>query len=202
MPKKSKSFEALLTRIQEGDEAALAELVEQHRDIIRRAIRGLLGQPLRSQFDSMDLFQSLHCSLLVGLRDHKFDISTPEKLIALSLTLIRRNIAHRWRKLKKKPESDPQIDSDALVKVPADTPEHDDPARKLLTQEMLAQILNGLDDLDRQLVELRLQGLNTAEAARCLGVSPGSLRVRWGRLRKRLREGGLFADQGGNIFLS
>src|SRR5262249_2453785 len=149
-----------------------------------------------------DLIQSLHCSLLVGLRDRKFDISTPDKLIALSLTLIRRNIAHRWRKLKKHPESDPHIDSDTLAKVPADTPEHADPARNPLTNEALAQILNGLVDLDRQLVELRLQGLSTAEAARRLGVNPGRLRVRWGRLRKRLRQGGLFADQGGNVFLS
>jgi len=41
---------------------------------------------------------------------------------------------------------------------------------------------------------LRLQGYRTADAARELGQDPRALRVRLGRLRKRLREKG-FLDE-------
>ena len=45
-----------------------------------------------------------------------------------------------------------------------------------------------VDDKDRQLIELRLQGCSTAEVARRLNLDPDILRVRLSRLRKRLRE--------------
>ena len=56
---------------------------------------------------------------------------------------------------------------------------------------MASQVLDKLDGLDRQLMELRLEGYTTAEAARKLGVSAGLLRSRLSRLRKRLWEMGI-----------
>jgi hypothetical protein len=44
------------------------------------------------------------------------------------------------------------------------------------------------------LVELRLQGHSTADVARKLNLDSRFLRVRLGRLRKRLREQGLIEE--------
>jgi DNA-directed RNA polymerase specialized sigma24 family protein len=51
-----------------------------------------------------------------------------------------------------------------------------------------------LSDPDRRLMELRLQGYSTVEAARTLGTNANALRVRLTRLRQKLRACGLFDD--------
>ncbi|MCC7173374.1 MAG: sigma-70 family RNA polymerase sigma factor [Planctomycetes bacterium] len=48
----------LLARAQDGDDAALAELIERYQDRLRRIVRiQLAGSPLRRDFDSMDFVQ-------------------------------------------------------------------------------------------------------------------------------------------------
>ena len=56
------------------------------------------------------------------------------------------------------------------------------------------RILPHLDDKDRRLVELRLQGFSTAEAARQLGEDADVLRVRLSRLRRRLRDNQVLSE--------
>ena len=48
----------------------------------------LLGPALRPYLDSLDLVQSVHRSLLLGLRQEKYDISSPDQIIALAVTLV------------------------------------------------------------------------------------------------------------------
>src|SRR5262249_17822468 len=93
-------FTALLKRAQQGDDGAVAEIVQQYEDVLRRAARGLLGPLLRPHLDSLDLVQSVHRSLWIGLRYGKFDITSPEKLIALAMTMVRRKAARKWRKTR------------------------------------------------------------------------------------------------------
>jgi len=58
------------------------------------------------------------------------------------------------------------------------------PARKLELDEFLAEFLDELEPIDRQLITKRLQGYTTAEVARELDVEAGALRLRLFRLRK------------------
>jgi RNA polymerase sigma factor (sigma-70 family) len=188
-------FNTLLNRARQGDDAAVALLVQQYEGIIRRAAHGLLGQAMRPYLDSLDLVQSVHRSLLIGLRHDKFDISTPNNLIALALTMVRRKVARHWRKLKHQPSaqlpSSSNSTNDALAQVPdTDT----GPASTVQFTDEMNRVLAELDPTDRRLVELRLQGHSTADVARLLGVDSRFLRVRLGRLRKRLQERGLLTE--------
>lgn len=185
-------FPKLLERVRAGSEAALAELVERHGDVIRRSAHAMLGPLLRPHLDTMDLFQSLHRTLLIGLRDQKFDVSTPEKLIALTATLLRRKVARHWRKLRHQSELiSSQVDPNTQ---PAEA-NHDavgaDPAQVLSQTDEVQRLLASLDQLDRRLLELRLVGHSTADAARQLGIEPAIMRVRLARLRRRLLDEGL-----------
>lgn len=54
--------------------------------------------------------------------------------------------------------------------------------------------MSTLDETERRLIELRLEGCTTAEVARQLGLDPDVLRVRLGRLRRRLRQNGLLTE--------
>src|SRR6516162_8974972 len=94
-------FAALLARARQGDRAALAQLSQQYEPKVRLVARVLLGPALRPHLDSVDLVQSLHKSLLLGLRQGKFAISGPDGLLALALTLVRRKVARHWRHLQR-----------------------------------------------------------------------------------------------------
>ena len=58
----------LLSRVQQGDEAALAELLQAYEPRLRTTARVLLGPLLRPHLDTVDLVQSVHRVLLPGLR--------------------------------------------------------------------------------------------------------------------------------------
>jgi RNA polymerase sigma-70 factor (ECF subfamily) len=94
-------FSALLARARTGDAEALGELVRTYESEVRIVARVLLGPALRPHLDSLDLIQSVHRSLMAGLRQEKFDISTPENLVALALTMVRRKVARKWRQVQR-----------------------------------------------------------------------------------------------------
>jgi DNA-directed RNA polymerase specialized sigma24 family protein len=125
----------LFQRAQQGDESALAELLERYGDLLRGAAQGLLGPALRAHLDAADLVQSVHCILLVSLREHKLELGSPERLLGLALTLIRRRVARRWRRLKQQAGV-----TDAAATTAETVPAWDDasdPTRKLqITDEV------------------------------------------------------------------
>src|SRR5262245_60416483 len=94
-------FAELLEKAQAGDESALVRLAEQYEPKIRVVARVLLGPALRPYLDSIDVVQSVHRSILVGLRGGKFDRSSPAALVALAVTSLRRKVARQWRRLQK-----------------------------------------------------------------------------------------------------
>ncbi|MEQ1828910.1 MAG: ECF-type sigma factor [Pirellula sp.] len=93
----STDFDLLLLAARSGDSDALGKLVAQYEPELRIVARARLGTALRPHLDSIDLVQSVHRSLLIGLRADRFDTSSPEKLIALALTIVRRKVAKHWR---------------------------------------------------------------------------------------------------------
>jgi RNA polymerase sigma-70 factor (ECF subfamily) len=196
MPDSAESFAALLARARHGDEAAMAHLVEQYEPQVRAVARVRLSAALRPYLDTMDLVQSVHRSLMVGLRENKFDISSPENLIGLAVTMLQRKVARHWRRVQRQERDsraggDPQQLAHRLMSLSSSDI---DPALAAEYQDKVRQLLETLDDADRRLIELRLEGCSTAEAARALGVDADVLRVRLSRLRKRLRASNLIRD--------
>jgi RNA polymerase sigma-70 factor (ECF subfamily) len=187
----------MLAKAREGDRSAFAYLAAQYEPELRLVARLRLGPGLRPYLETMDLVQSVHRSLLVGLRQYKFDVSTPEKLIALALTLVRRKAARRWRREQRQQRlSGGFSDSDALVQMltgiasPQPTP-----ADTVAFRDTVAHVCRRLNDLERQMLELQLQGYRTVEIAERLGQDPDVLRVRLSRLRQRLRAEGVLSDE-------
>ena len=194
MTSAAQPFAALLSRARQHDPEAVNEICLQYEPRLRVVARVLLGPALRPYLDSMDLVQSVHRSLLIGFREEKFDISTPENLIALSLTLLRRKVARHWRHLQR--QQRPGGSSiDLLPQILADlsTPEAD-PAEVAQFRDQLEQLCQQLSPTERQVLALRLDGYTTAEIAEQLDMNHVTLRVRLTRLRERLRTSGVLHD--------
>lgn len=190
------TFPELLQKARAGDREALNELTRTYEKDIRIAARVLLGPALRPHLDSLDLVQSVHRSLLMGVRQDKFDMTTPAQLIALALTLVRRKVARKWRQHRRQQRlsgaSTPNEPlSDVLTTLHGS---ETDPGRVVQVRDAIERLCRELDADDRQLLDLRLEGYTTAEAARLTGQSPDVLRVRLSRLRKHLHEHGVLSE--------
>lgn len=83
------------------DASALEQLLRRYEPKIRIVARGLLGRALRPYVDSVDLVQSVHRSLMMGIKEQKFYLTSSEQLIALAVTLVRRKIARQWRRMRR-----------------------------------------------------------------------------------------------------
>ena len=196
MSEASAEFAGLLARARRGDAAALAELVRRYEPDIRIAARVRLGKPLRPYLDSMDVVQSVHHSLLAALGKDKYQFASLDELIAFAVTLVRRKIAKHWREHQREVRLagglDGPCDVEQVLFVQSNTEE--DPARVAQFRDQVRHLCRGFDATERRLVELRLQGYKTAEAAREMGANEGVLRVRLQRLRKRLHEHGVLPE--------
>ncbi len=190
------SFADLLARGREGDAAALDALARQYEPEVRLVARLRLGPALRPYLDSMDLVQSVHRSLLVGLKQNKYELKEPGNLIALALTIVRRKAARHWRRLQKQDRPSDGASSEAntpavLRNLTDAAPE---PGASVELEDTYQKLAASLSPEEKQLLDLHLQGLRTVEIAERLGQNADVLRVKLSRLRAKLRASGV-ADE-------
>ncbi len=168
----------------------MATLIALYEPEIRRAAQFLLGKVLRSLLDPTDLVQSVHLQLMIGLKQKKLTINSPEQLRSMAVTLLRHQFIHHWRRHRCQARH-----NRALAMTSAQTNGKTamalrelDPARAAEYQDLLDHLYLHLRVEDHRLVVMRLQGYRTGEIAAELGIDPTVLRMRLSRLRKRLRQ--------------
>jgi RNA polymerase sigma factor (sigma-70 family) len=196
MPVEGGEFTALLARARGGDRSALDLLAREYEPKLRLVARLALGPALRPYLDSVDLVQSVHRSLMVGLKNQKFAFESPENLLALAATMVRRKAARHWRRLQRQQRLSAG-GSSSMEMAPllgSLSPTADDPARAAQSREEIERFCTSLSDPERRLIELRLQGYTPAECAAEMGLSAVAFRVRLTRLRQRLRAAGVLDD--------
>ncbi len=196
MSETSEEFAALLAAGRRGNSEALGQLCKLYEPKVRIVARVLLGPALRPYFDSMDLVQSVHRTLMIGLRQDKFDISSPDKLVALATTLVRRKVARQWRRVRRQQRlsSRAAVASNLPEMLTSLSSSGDDPARAAQFQDQIEHLCGQLDETQRRILQLRSYGYSTAEIADQLGLKQVTLRVRMTRLRERLRSAGVLDE--------
>src|SRR5262245_55042232 len=173
MPETAGDFAAVLARARGGDREALDHLTREYEPKLRLVARVLLGPALRPYLDSVDLVQSVHKSVLLGLRDRKYDLDNSENWLALALTLVRRTVARQWRRLQrqKRVSGETSAGADLAGVLTALSRPQDDPARAAQFADQVAQLCRSLNDAERRLIDLRTQGYSPAECAAELRLS-------------------------------
>ena len=196
MSQATEEYDAMLLRARSGDKSALADLARMYEPEVRIVAHVLLGPALRPYLDSVDLVQSVHKSLMLGLRQNKLLASTPEQLVALALTMVRRKVARHWRHLRRQQRlvSGEQDSGDLPQLLVSVSSPQDDPSRTAEFNDTVQHLCSKMDATERRVIELRLQGYSTAEVARELGLDADVLRVRLSRLRQRLHDSGVLTE--------
>lgn len=188
-------FQELLALARTGDAKALGELIRRYEPEVLTVARLRIGPALRPYLDSVDLVQSVHRSVMLGVRGGKFEFNGPSDLVALAVTIVRRKAARHWQKVKRQ-QRDSGAGEDTTLPdlINGLSSPGDGPASNAQYQDAVKAVCSQLDPLERQLLELHLQGYRTADAVEILNQNPDVLRVKLSRLRAKLRASGITAD--------
>jgi RNA polymerase sigma factor (sigma-70 family) len=179
------SFDELIRRVGSGDEQAAARLVRDFEPVIRRVLRARLRNArARREFDSMDICQSVLAIFFVRVAAGQYDLKEPDDLIKLLLTMTRNKVAEKMRRQHRlRRDSRRTVGRVEELALAGRDPT---PSSVVAGKELLEQARQRLSEEERQLVELRGQGLSWEEVAASLGGTAGARRNQLARALDRV----------------
>jgi RNA polymerase sigma factor (sigma-70 family) len=181
------SFDELIRRVGSGDEQAAAWLVRDFEPVIRRVLRARLRNAgARREFDSMDICQSVLATFFVRVAAGQYDLKEPDDLIKLLLTMTRNKVAEKMRRQHRlRRDSRRTVGGVEELALAGRDPT---PSSVVAGKELLEQARQRLSEEERQLVELRGQGLSWEEVAASLGGTAGARRNQLARALDRVAQ--------------
>lgn len=190
-PADDQRTERLLAAIGQGDQRALNDLIDVHRDYLRRVISLRLDQALQGRVDPSDVIQETAMVVVDRIDDFLQRRPTSFKLWLRGEAIQqlgaqrRRHVEAACRSVER--EHDAANASSLLLT------QHllQCPPCQLAEQHELAfrirQVIDRMSALDREVLTLRyIEGLSNGEAAEVLAVDQATTRKRHGRALKRL----------------
>lgn len=183
-PAPTLSDAALVQRIRAGEHQLFELVMRRYNARIYRTVRSLLHDEAEAEDAMQDAY--VHAFTHLGAFRAEARLSTWLTRIALNEALMRLRRRGRFLDLAAPPgdEENPamhELDS------PLPSPEQDAQAGEL--RVLLERSVDALPPASRAAFVLRdVEGLSTAEAAECLGISEESVRTRLHRARALLRE--------------
>jgi RNA polymerase sigma-70 factor (ECF subfamily) len=179
------SFDELIRRVGNGDEQAAARLLRDFEPVVRRVLRARLrGARARHEFDSMDICQSVFAIFFVRVSAGEYDLKEPDDLIKLLLTMTRNKVAEKMRRQHRlRRDSRRTVGGVEELALAGRDPT---PSSVVAGKELLEQVRQRLSEEERQLVELRGQGLSWQEVAASQGGTAGARRNQLARALDRV----------------
>jgi RNA polymerase sigma-70 factor (ECF subfamily) len=194
------SLAELLQRLRAGDGAAAAEIVRLYQPAILRAVRGRLRhRRLGRLVHPSDICQSVFASFFVRAVAGQYDLTEPGQLLALLLRMAQNRVAFEARKHLAQ-RRDVRRVAPAGVEELGLAAAGGSPSRLAAGKELLEAVRQRLSAEERQLADLRAQGLAWAEIAARLGGTPDGRRMQLARAldgvarQLGLEEGGPASD--------
>ena len=180
-------FDEFIRRIRAGDEQAAVELVRQYEPLIRREVRlGLEDRRLRRLFDSLDVCQSVLGSFFLRVVAGQYNLQRPEHLLNLLVAMTRNKLASAARGQHRQRRDQRRMAAGAQEELANLADPRPGPEEAVAGRELLCRFRDALTGEERQLVELRGQGLAWAEVATRLGGTPKARRMQYSRAVHRV----------------
>ncbi|MEK6238137.1 MAG: sigma-70 family RNA polymerase sigma factor, partial [Planctomycetales bacterium] len=182
----------LLARIEDGDEQAAQELFQRFLNQLTRIVRSQLSNKLARRIDPEDVVQSAYRSFFLGARDGDFELRASgdlwRLLVGITLNKLRTKVKfHRAQKRSSYQEDSAARDSLAGI-VPEEISREPTPSEALAVVEQLEQLMTGLDPLQRQMLELRLQDHTIEEIAAQVDRSERTVRRLLDKVKDRFEQ--------------
>ena len=183
----------LIQGLRAGDRHIVQEFCEQYGALLLDLADKHLAGPLRRRVGPEDVAQSACRTFLRRARAGEFQLADSENLwrllCAITLTKVREQARFHQRQKRGIDQevplaSDSSSSGDAAGFEPADS--GPTPAEAAEFADQFQQLMAGLDDEERRLVDLKLQQYTNAEVADRLGCSERTVRRILKHVRSRL----------------
>lgn len=184
----------LLQRVKAGDKQALEELLQRHRDWVRRIVDFRLDDRLRTRVDASDIVQEIHLEVYRRIDDYLQREPMPFRLWLRQtayenlLRLHRKHVEAECRSVEREVVL-PEDSSHQLIQHLLGKQQR--PDQQLVEQELIERThlaINQLPELDREILLLRFfEGLDNQEVTQLLGLEPSTASKRYGRALLRLQ---------------
>jgi RNA polymerase sigma-70 factor (ECF subfamily) len=177
----------LVNEVQAGSESAAKDLFDKYCERLLRLAKRRIGQRMSSRFDPEDVVQSAFRTFFTRVKNDEFEFAHEDDLFKLLVRLtvrktLRRIQYHRADKRNPEVEMGHQSDgSEIFAHVASGEPTAEVEVALL---DEFEKFVGQLPDLDRQVLELKVQGYSTVEIADRLGTYDRKVR----RIIERLEE--------------
>jgi RNA polymerase sigma-70 factor (ECF subfamily) len=175
------SFQALLESVRAGDDDAAAELLRRYEPVLRRIISvRLLDARMRGRVDTSDICQSVLASFFARVSLGQYELKSAEDLLKLLATMARNKVIDEARQRELEGDQDRRVPVSELPENRLADSE-DSPSQQVALRELVGEARRRLSPEERQLLELRQEGLEWNAIAARVGGSPEALRKRLSR---------------------
>jgi RNA polymerase sigma-70 factor (ECF subfamily) len=178
-------FAELIRRVRAGDADAAAEVVRRYEPEIRRAVRVRLTDPgLRRLLDSMDICQSVLGNFFVRAAAGQFDLDRPEQLLKLLVVMARNKLRDQvsFHRAARRDQRRLEADTAPLAEAAGGA----SPSASVAARDLLENVRQALSPEERDLADLRAQGLDWVRIGEARGEKPDTLRKRLGQALNRV----------------
>jgi RNA polymerase sigma-70 factor (ECF subfamily) len=178
-------------RLRAGDEDAAAEVLYRFAHRLVALARAQLESKIRQKEDPEDVVQSVFRSFFRRGREGQFQIDDWESLWGILTVITLRKCGNRieyfhaarrdvQREAQLLTSRESGVNWEAVARDPT-------PAEAAMLAETVEQMMRGLDESDRQIVSLHLQGYTAPEISAEVGYAERTVWRTVARIRKRLR---------------
>ncbi len=182
-----------------GDESAMAELFDKHRQRLKQVVQLRLDRRVQGRLDASDVLQDAYVDAWKGLSQYTSNPVLPfylwlrmitcRKMHALHRTHLEAQVRDARREVSLKPAEGPEATSEFMAAQLLGG--LTSPSQAALREELQGQLqdaLNGMDPMDREMLALRhFEQLGNAEAAQVLGIDSSAASNRYVRALERLK---------------
>lgn len=180
------NFTEFLRRIRAGDQEAAAELVRRYEPAIRLEVRRRLHDPsLYPLAGSMDVCQSVLASFFLRVAVGQYDLEDPGQLLGLLVAMARNKLAGHIRDQQRE-RRDSRRHADQGEERLAECAAGESPQRLAQGKDLLDKVRLALTEEERQLADLRAEGLTWPQVAERLGGQAQARRKQLGRALDRV----------------
>jgi RNA polymerase sigma-70 factor (ECF subfamily) len=196
----TRTDEALLDAARNGDDGALAVLVERHRDRLERMVRLRMDRRLQGRVDAADVVQDAYLAVRGKFPQYCADSRLPfflwlrlevgQKLVDVHRFHLGAKMRDAGQEVSLHRGALPPVTSLSLAEqllgklTPASHA-----AMRVELKLRVQEALNSMDPHDREMLILRhFEDLSNGEAAQVLGIKPSAAVNRYVRALKRLKD--------------
>ena len=168
------SLEALLEKLNCGDDVAAEHAFAMYEPYLRKVVRRLLPAAMRTKFDSIDVVQSVYGDVLTAFRSGGMRFTNVAQLRAFLTKATRNRFIDRLRQHQTGVRLEQRLDDSNAEPLP-ESP-RPSPSESAAAEELWGRLLALCPPEHHELLRLRRMGATTAQIAQRVGMHEGSVR--------------------------